>query len=154
MAGKRRVSRSDALSAFAVTSRARDQASFLVTLMIQRMTHPGSHVAAFKRQAGIVTCYRLALARVQRPGNPAHLRVMTPAVGIGLKLPLQIAPIQSCQSRRTRSIASPVEPVAGEARVARTPQSGGMTGEGIEGVKTGMGRTVPAISAFLVRGRR
>lgn len=120
MAGKRRVSRSDALSAFAVTSRARDQASLLVTLMIQRMTHPGSHVAAFKRQAGIVTCHRFALARVQRPCNPAHLRVMTPAVGIGLKLPLQIAPIQSCQSRRTRSIAPPVEPVAGEARVART----------------------------------
>jgi mono/diheme cytochrome c family protein len=46
--------------------------------------------------------------------------VMAPPVRIGLKLAFQIARIQSGQSRRTGSVTVPVEPVTGEARVART----------------------------------
>jgi mono/diheme cytochrome c family protein len=120
LAGKRRVGRTDALSALAVTGGARHQASLCVTLMIEKQTHRGCGIAAVERQAGIVTGHRLALASVQRLGNPAHLRVMTPPVGISLELPFQIARIQSRQSRRTGSVPAPVEPVTGEASVART----------------------------------
>ena len=120
MAGKRRVRRTYALPAFPVTGRARDQASFGITLLIEGQTCPARGVAAFNRQTRIITRNRLTLPSVQRLGNPAHLRVMTPPVGIGLELPFQIARIQSRQSRRTGSVTAPVEPVTGEASVART----------------------------------
>jgi len=120
LAGKRRVRRTYALPAFPVTGRARDQASFGITLMIEGQTCPSRGAAAINRQTRIITRNRLALPSVQRLGNPAHLRVMTPPVGIGLELPFQIARIQSRQSRRTGSVTAPVEPVTGEASVART----------------------------------
>jgi len=73
----------------------------------------------FERQPGIIERHRLAFVGIQRPRNPAHLRVIAPAIGIGFELALQIAGVQPGQPRRARPVAAPAKPVAGEAGIAR-----------------------------------
>jgi cytochrome c2 len=63
--------------------------------------------------------HRLALAGAELPRDPAHLEMGTPSVGIGLELAFEIARVQPRQPRRAGAIALTIEPVAGEAGVAR-----------------------------------
>jgi mono/diheme cytochrome c family protein len=59
------------------------------------------------------------LRLVEPSGDPAHLRVLPPSVGVGAHLPLQISGIEPCQSRCARAITASVEPVTGEACIGR-----------------------------------
>jgi hypothetical protein len=56
---------------------------------------------------------------VQTPGDPRHDVVGTPAAGVVLHLLLQIALIEPGQARRRIPVALAIQPVAGEAGVAR-----------------------------------
>ena len=86
-------------------------------------------------------CHRLALGGPQLLRDPAHLGVMAPPVGIGHELALEIAGIEPCQPRRPRTIAAAVEPVAGEAGIARP------------GPGTAQGDDAPALGEPIERGR-
>ena len=87
--------------------------------MIERQPRDRSVGSGRDRQRGIMERHRLALAGAELPRDPAHLEMGTPSVGIGLELAFEIARVQPRQPRRAGAIALTVEPVAGEAGVAR-----------------------------------
>lgn len=68
---------------------------------------------------GIVRRDGKLLRLTEAPGDPAHLRVLPPAVGISAHLPFQVAGIEPRQPRCARPVAASVEPVAGEAGICR-----------------------------------
>ena len=75
--------------------------------------------ACLERQTGIVEGRCLAFAGFELTRDPAHLRVVAPPVGIGFQLPFEIASVQPGEARRAAAIPASVEPVAGEAGIAR-----------------------------------
>lgn len=72
-----------------------------------------------RRKGGIVQGNGLLLAVGQPLGNPLHLRVLPPAVGIGAKLTLQVPGVEPGEPRRGGAVALAVQPMAGNACVPR-----------------------------------
>ena len=87
--------------------------------MVKAHSFRRAAVSGFERHLAVIGRHRLALSGVQRLRNPAHLRVIATTIGISLKLPFQIACIQSRQPRGARPVSAAVETVTGEASVAR-----------------------------------
>lgn len=87
--------------------------------MVERQKLGGRRGASLEGQVGVVNGDCPAFVSAQLLGDPAHLRVVAPPVRISFELALQIARIQSGETRRAGAVAAPVEPVTGEAGVGR-----------------------------------
>lgn len=73
------------------------------------------------------------LLRLAQPfGDPAHLRVLPPSIGIGAHLPFEIAKIEPRQPRGASPVAAPVEAMTGEAGIGR-PRTGSAQGDHLAG---------------------
>ena len=96
-----------------------EQAAFRVTLIVEREKLGGHGAAGLRRHRGVISGYGTAFLGAQLARDPAHLRMVAPAIGIGFELPLQIAQIQPRKARRARAIAASLKPMAGEAGIGR-----------------------------------
>lgn len=116
---ERRVARSKPFAIFPVAGRAGDDAARGIAAMVEVHRLP---IRADSRGGGhlrIMPGHCRPLSAAELPRDPAHLRVLPPSVCIGVELPLQITGVEPCKARRARTVAIPVETVAGEARVLR-----------------------------------
>lgn len=117
---ERRVRRSETLSSNPMASRAGGKPSLPVAGQVKQGS--GSwHAADFGRRfRSIVSRDPLPLLRVQLPGDPAHLRVLPPSVGIGFELSQEIAGVDCGEARRAGLVTGTVQPMAREAGVLST----------------------------------
>ena len=145
LSGQRRIGCAQSLPLLAVAARTGSEPALGVAFVIKPRPFLELRPASVVRQAGIVKAHRLALARIQLMRDPAHLRLIPTTIRIGLKLPLQVAGIKAGQPRRPRAIATPVQPMAGEAGIARSRPSSAqrdhpsVLGETIERGRVGVG---------------
>ena len=120
MACQRRVGGTEALSLFPMTGGAGEQAALRVALMVEGEKLGGHCAVCLDGHCGIINGDGPALLGAQLPGDPAHLRMIAPAIGIGFELPLQIADVETCETRGARAVAASVEAVTREAGVGRS----------------------------------
>lgn len=102
---------------FAVAAGTCSQPTGRITFVIERHTNGGGPVGLPGWQARIVDRDRLTFGVAEAPGDPTHLSMLAATVRISLKLPDEIAGVQTSKPRRARAVAAPVEPVAGEAGI-------------------------------------
>ena len=119
LARKRRVGRTDALAGKAMAARAGRKPAPRVAAHVKDGCGRDWAGPRGERHVGIEGGNRLSLARGEPRRDPAHLRVLPPAVGIGFKLPPEIAEVEVGEARGSRPVAAPVQSVAGEAGVPR-----------------------------------
>ncbi|MES2904271.1 MAG: c-type cytochrome [Pseudomonadota bacterium] len=115
-----RIGRTDSLPLFAVTGGAGDKSACGIANMIEGVSQVRGRGASLERQCGIMEGHRFALAGIELAGNPAHLRMVSTAVGKSFHLPFEISRIESRQARRASAVSPAVEPMADEAGVVRS----------------------------------
>lgn len=64
-------------------------------------------------------CDRLPLAVVEPLGDPLHLHVLAPAIGISGQLPLHVTGVEPGEAGGVGAIPSTADPVAGDAGIGR-----------------------------------
>lgn len=95
------------------------QAARRVAPVVKREKLGWHGTAGLRRHCGIVSGHGTAFLGAQLRGDPPHLRMIAPTVGIGFELPLQIADVEPREARGAGAVAASVEPVAGEAGIGR-----------------------------------
>lgn len=117
---QRRVGGSDTLAPLAMARGAGRQPARCIADMIER---PGFAVGRGREgrpgraKRAVESRYRPTLFRLQLAGDVAHLRVSSPAIGIGDKLTLEIAGIEAGKPRRSPSVTLAAQTVAGDTRI-------------------------------------
>lgn len=118
LSGKGRVGGTKARTAIAMTGCAGDQSSLRISVVIepQRRQHAGSRLEG---HGSVIGSHRMALAGLQVLRNPAHLRVVSPAVLISDQLRFNVAELQPGKTRRACAIPLAFQAVAGVAGIGR-----------------------------------
>jgi cytochrome c2 len=114
---KRRVGRAEALPLLAMAGGAGEQPALRIAPMVKREKLGRHGPGSLIRHGGVISGDRLTFVRAQLLGDPAHLRMIAPSIRVGFELALQIAKVQSGETRGAGAIAPSVKPVAGEAGV-------------------------------------
>ena len=120
---ERRIGRTDALGGKAVAACAGREPALRVAPDVRNRSGRGGPGLRFKRHAAIELGDPLALLGGELLGDPAHLRMVAPAVGIGLELAMDITGVEAGKARTSSAIAASPQPVAGKARIRR-PRAG------------------------------
>lgn len=117
MTGDWRVRRSEAFACRTVTARTCGNAPTWIADGEEARRDLSVGRTRWNRKGGVVLRYGRALTRIEALGDPAHLRVTTPAVCEGLELALEIACIQRGQPGRGAAIPRSAQPMAGNAGI-------------------------------------
>ncbi len=121
--GERRIGRAEALPLQSMASRAGLDAPLGIAACPQRRHGHAGPSLARERHCRVMEGYGSPGARVEAAGDPAHLDVSPPPVGVSDQLALEIAGVEPCQTGRVRTVAAAVKPVAGDAGIGSARRS-------------------------------
>ena len=119
LAGQRRVRGPNPLALLAVTRGARRQPPRRTPFVVERRKSARTARPRAPAETCIVAGHQSAIRRLKPLGDPPHLRVIAPAVRIGLQLPFEITGMKSGEPGGAGAVAAPVESVTSEAGVCR-----------------------------------
>jgi len=141
LSGQRRVARAHAFALIPVALCTGGQAARGIARMVQREWSSLLRAIDLAREQRVVVGHRRAFGRPQPLGDPRHLRMLPPSIGIGDELAFEVARIQPGEARRADAVAHAVDPVAGEAGVLR-PGTGARQRNQLAGFGKAVGRGV------------
>jgi mono/diheme cytochrome c family protein len=119
LVAERRVGRTDPLPSKSMAACTGRQRALRIALDIQPRRLQLGHWQGRVTHGRVMGRDRVAVLRRQLLGDPAHLRVAPPPVGIGFELPLEVAALEPREPRAAGPVAEPVETMAGETGVRR-----------------------------------